>query len=92
MLPQSQIARYIENEQTILGKDSLYLAQYLNPANLSQTRAILTATATTHRVKNGENLGSIARKYGVTVKQIIRWNNLKNPNKLKIGQRLEIQK
>jgi membrane-bound lytic murein transglycosylase D len=91
VLPQSQIARYIENEQAILGKDSLYLAQYLNPANLSQTRAILTSTTTTHRVKNGENLGSIAQKYGVTVKQIIRWNNLKNPNKLKIGQRLEIQ-
>jgi membrane-bound lytic murein transglycosylase D len=92
VLPQSQIARYIEDEQVILGKDSLYLAQYLNPANISQTRAILTATATTHRVKSGENLGSIARKYGVTVNQIIRWNNLKNPNKLKIGQRLEIQK
>jgi membrane-bound lytic murein transglycosylase D len=92
VLPQSQISRYIEDEKVILGKDSLYLAEYLKPANISQTRAILAATATTHRVKNGENLGSIAIKYGVTVKQIIRWNNLKNPNKLKIGQRLEIRK
>jgi membrane-bound lytic murein transglycosylase D len=92
VLPQRQIARYIDSEQTILGKDSLYLAQYLNPANIDQTRAILTATATTHRVKSGENLGSIARKYSVTVRQIINWNNLKNPNKLKIGQRLEIRK
>jgi membrane-bound lytic murein transglycosylase D len=90
VLPQNQIARFIDNETAIHGKDTLYLAEYLKPANIDQTKAILTATATTHRVKSGENLGSIARKYGVTVKQIIRWNNLKNPNNLKVGQRLEI--
>ncbi|MDR0907301.1 MAG: transglycosylase SLT domain-containing protein [Rikenellaceae bacterium] len=94
VLPQSQIARYIEHEPTIMGKDSLYLAQYLNPANISNTKAILTATTTTtiHRVKNGENLGLISKRYGVTVKQIISWNKLKNPSKLKVGQRLEIRK
>lgn len=92
VLPQSEITRYMDRQETICAKDSIYLAEYLNPANIDQTRAILTATATTHRVANGENLGSIARKYGVTVNQIIRWNNLKNPNKLKIGQRLEIQR
>lgn len=92
VLPQNGIARYIDRQEVICAKDSLYLAEYLNPANIDQTRAILTASATTHKVKNGETLGSIAGKYNVTVKQIIRWNNLKNPNKLKIGQRLEIHK
>lgn len=92
VLPQSEIAKFIDRESDIHGKEEQYLAEYLNPANIDQTRAILTATATTHRVKNGENLGSIARKYGVTVKQIVRWNNLRNPNSLKIGQRLEIHK
>lgn len=92
ILPQSNIARFIDRENDIHSKENDYLAEYLNPANMDKTRAILTATATTHRVANGENLGSIARRYGVTTNQIIRWNNLKNPNKLKIGQRLEIHK
>lgn len=94
VLPQSEIARFIDRENEIRSKENEYLAEYLNPANIDKARAVLTATATatTHRVARGENLGTIARKYGVTVNQIVRWNNLKNPNSLKIGQRLEIQK
>lgn len=92
VLPLAHTTSFVGRAEEIHGKDSLYLAEYLNPANIDQTRAILTATATTHRVKSGENLGSIAMKYGVTVAQIVRWNGLKNANKLSIGQRLEIQK
>lgn len=92
VLPQKDIARFMDREDDIRAKDDQYLAEYLNPANIDKTRQVLTATATAHRVASGENLGSIARKYGVTVSQIIRWNNLKNPNKLKIGQRLEIHR
>ena len=42
-----------------------------------------------YRVKSGDYLGKIARKYGVRVSQIKRWNGLRN-NSLKIGQRLTI--
>lgn len=42
-----------------------------------------------YRVKNGDYLGKIARKYGVRVSQLKRWNGLRN-NNLKIGQRLTI--
>jgi LysM repeat protein len=31
-----------------------------------------------HRVKSGESLGSIARKYGVTVAEIKKWNHLRS--------------
>ncbi|MFA3781851.1 LysM peptidoglycan-binding domain-containing protein [Melioribacteraceae bacterium 4301-Me] len=31
-----------------------------------------------HRIKNGENLSTIASKYGVTVAQIKEWNNLRS--------------
>lgn len=92
VLPQKNLTDFVGRTEEIHGKDSLYLAEYLSPANMDKTRALLAATATTHRVRSGENLGAIARKYGVTVNQIIRWNNLKNPNKLSVGQRLEIQK
>ena len=42
-----------------------------------------------YRVKSGDYLGKIARKYGVRVSQIKRWNGLRT-NNLKIGQRLTI--
>ncbi len=92
VLPQDHTTRFVGREEEIHGKDSLYLAEYLKPANIDATRALLKSTATVHRVKSGETLGHIAIKYGVTVKQIMRWNNLKNSHKLSIGQRLEIQR
>jgi len=41
-------------------------------------------------VKEGENLTWIAQKYGVTVKAIIRANNIKNPDFIYPGQKLKI--
>lgn len=43
----------------------------------------------TYKVRRGDSLSSIARKHGVTVKQLRRWNKLKN-NKLRPGQTLKV--
>ncbi len=48
-------------------------------------------TTKTHTVKKGETLSSIARKYGCTVNDIKKWNNLKS-NTVKVGQKLKIKK
>lgn len=42
-----------------------------------------------HKVKSGETLGGIALKYRVTVKQIMKWNGLRNTN-IRAGQYLNI--
>ncbi|WP_106793768.1 LysM peptidoglycan-binding domain-containing protein [Aquimarina sp. Aq78] len=42
-----------------------------------------------YRVRSGDYLGKIARRYGVRVSQIKKWNGLRS-NNLKIGQRLTI--
>lgn len=42
-----------------------------------------------HRIRRGENLNSIAVKYGVSVSEIKSWNNLKS-NKILLGSRLKI--
>lgn len=42
-----------------------------------------------YRVKKGDYLGKIAKKYGVSVSRIKRWNNLRS-TRLRIGQRLTI--
>ena len=43
-----------------------------------------------HEVKNTDTLYSIARKYGVTIKELMEWNNKKDFN-LAIGEKLKIQ-
>ncbi len=89
VLPQRSIAQYIEHESEIMAKDSLYLKEYINPVNLDKKRQ--ERTTTIYRVKRGDTLGAIARRHRVTVKQLMRWNGLKN-DRIRIGQRLRIEK
>ena len=44
-----------------------------------------------HKIKNGETLGSIALKYRVSVKQIMKWNDMRNTN-IRAGKYLKIYK
>jgi murein DD-endopeptidase MepM/ murein hydrolase activator NlpD len=44
-----------------------------------------------HRVRSGENLSLIARRYGVRMSQITRLNGISTRAVLQIGQRLQIQ-
>ncbi|MCP4746451.1 MAG: LysM peptidoglycan-binding domain-containing protein [Desulfobacteraceae bacterium] len=43
-----------------------------------------------HRVKRGQTLGSIAKRYRVSVNSIIRANNIRRSNFIRIGQRVKI--
>jgi hypothetical protein len=43
-----------------------------------------------HRVVRGDNLTNIAYRYGVTINQLMRWNNISNPDRIYIGQVLVI--
>lgn len=42
-------------------------------------------------VKRGDNLTKIAKMYGVTVAQLVEWNNIKNPNLIFPGEKLLIK-
>ncbi len=44
----------------------------------------------TYRVKKGDTLWRIARVFRVTVQDLVSWNNISNPSKLKIGDVLKI--
>jgi len=44
----------------------------------------------THRVRSGENLGTISRKYNVSIHDIAGVNKIKNRHKIKVGQVLTI--
>jgi LysM repeat protein len=81
----------------------IYVGQELTiPASVEGTptlTATLTATATftplpegeqVHVVQRGQTLYSIALRYNVTVGELMRANGLRNPNLLRVGQRLII--
>lgn len=44
----------------------------------------------TYRVRRGDTPSTIARRFGVSVSSLMRANNISNPRKLRIGQRLRI--
>lgn len=44
-----------------------------------------------HTVKRGETLSGIAAKYGTTYQAIAKLNNLPNPNKIYVGQKLRVK-
>ncbi len=48
------------------------------------------AEAIVHKVKKGETLSQIASNYGVTVESIKQSNGIKDPNKIRLGQKLDI--
>lgn len=85
MLPSSKMGLFVANE------DSIYA---IAKKDFEEKRAVLPQYVEMndrirHRVRSGEFLGSIARKYGVSVSSIKRWNGLRSDN-LRIGQRLTI--
>ena len=89
VLPQRQVMQYIAHEPEIYAKDSMYLKEYINPANIDKKRQ--ERSGSVYVVKKGDTLGAIARRYRVTTAQLMRWNNIKSANKLRIGQRLRIE-
>lgn len=42
-------------------------------------------------VKKGDTLTSIAKKYKTTINQLVKWNNIKNPNVIEVGQKLRVK-
>ncbi len=43
-----------------------------------------------HRVRSGETLSTIARRYGASVSALMRANGLASPHRLRVGQRLRV--
>ena len=43
-----------------------------------------------YKVVSGDNLSKIARAYNTTVGDLVKWNNIKNPNLIFVGQEIKI--
>lgn len=95
-LPQLDVSRYIEREADIAARDTVYLAKYLGQSETALAEAMkapAVVATTRYTVKKGDVLGTIARRHGVTVSQIIKWNGLRSANTIiRPGQRLVVRK
>jgi len=84
-LPIEELGKFVTNEEAIYA--------FVEEENKKRKEALPKYTEQPdrirYRVKNGDYLGKIAKRYGVGISQIKRWNGLKN-NNLRVGQRLTI--
>lgn len=85
MLPTSKMGLFVANEDSIysIAKQDFEKKRTVLPQYVEMKDRVR------HKVRSGEFLGSIARKYGVSVSSIKRWNGLRSDN-LRVGQRLTI--
>lgn len=51
----------------------------------------IDSNAVYYSIKKGDTLYSIARKYNTTMQQICNWNNIKNPDKIFLGQKIRVK-
>lgn len=91
-LSNSMLTRFIANEDTIYKhrQEEFFPTESLEKM-LKQAKDNDDGRGTLkrHKIRRGETLGSIALKYRVTVKQIMKWNNMRNTN-IREGKYLKI--
>lgn len=95
-LPAERVTDYIDYEQQILAHRADELINNRRAEiDLAQKTGLnggYTVNGTTvYKIKKGDTLGSIAKKFHVSVKQLKQWNNLKSDN-IREGKTLRIGK
>lgn len=86
-LPADKIGLFLTNEKTIYA--DIRRKEIADSIAGRESKIIAEPEMFVHRVRSGEFLGYIAEKHGVTVRQLMAWNNLRS-SRLKPGDRLTI--
>lgn len=77
----------LARENNLSNPDRIYVGQQLL---IPEAGGTPTGTSSTHTVKNGESLSTIAARYGMTVAELAAANGITNTNVIYIGTRLNI--
>ena len=89
-LPTPSVSTFIDREDSIYSyKADTYIGRRTTVSVKDNTRNT-SGKATYHKIRNGETLGSIAAKYGVSVAQLRRLNGIKG-NSIRAGRSLRIR-
>ena len=81
-----QKLRLPRDEQLLV--DPLYVAAATELQKLQS--GLIASERVTHKVRPGENLSVIAKRYRVSVKELQSWNKISDPRKLRAGQTLTL--
>ena len=81
-----QKLRLPRDEQSLV--DPLYVAAANELQKLQS--GLIASERVTHKVRRGESLSVIARRYRVSVKELQTWNRISDPRKLRAGQTLTL--
>ena len=84
-LPKTHIGKFVTHEEAIYA----YANKDFNKREKPLPELVKTSNRIRYKVRSGDFLGKVAKRYGVKVSSIKRWNGLRS-NSLKIGQRLII--
>lgn len=92
-LPNKYVGAFIDLQDSIynINTRSASLRSRVSPASRESnfSKAGTDGDRLLHKVRSGETLGQIGRKYGVTSKSIMQWNHMKS-HRLRAGQNLTI--
>jgi LysM repeat protein len=80
----------MENKNVIHEGDILILPKTAPLKNPTVVKKLETAPVY-YTVKSGDSLTKLAQKYNTTLAKIQAWNNIKNPNLIKVGQKLRVK-
>ena len=86
LIRAGQKLRLPRDEQLLV--DPLYAQAAIELQNLQS--GLIAADQITHRVRRGESLSVIARRYRVSVRDLQRWNNISDPRRLRAGATLTV--
>lgn len=92
-LPQTKIATFIDNQDTIYNHRAAELFKNRKTVAVSNkiTPTVGKGTLSYHTIRSGETLSTIAQRYGVKVSQLKDWNGLTS-NRIRAGKKLKIYK
>lgn len=81
-----QKLRLPRDDQLIV--DPLYAQAAMELQNLQS--GLIAADEITHKVRRGESLSVIAKRYRVSVRDLQRWNNISDPRRLRAGATITV--
>ena len=92
-LPQTKIATFIDNQDTIYNHRAAELFKNRKTVAVSNkiTPTVGKGTLSYHTIRSGETLSTIAQRYGVKVSQLKDWNGLSSI-RIRAGKKLKIYK
>jgi len=88
LIAGKSISIYSDIDVSKSGKTKLEIAKSNSKENTKETQS--KNSLSIHKIRGGESLWTIAKKYQVHVKDLMEWNKLKD-ERVKIGQSIKIQ-